>query len=89
MYGESGRYQESEEMFKKAMKINPTYAEAYFNLGNIIKHCIHVLTLAYIHYGCLSIADIELYSVDIIILCLSGFQVNTLNRKSSHYSSTV
>ena len=33
MYGELGRYQESEEMFKKAMKINPTYAEAYFNLG--------------------------------------------------------
>lgn len=33
LYGEAGRYQESEEMFKKAMKINPTYAEAYFNLG--------------------------------------------------------
>ncbi len=24
-------------MFKKAMKINPTYAEAYFNLGKSIK----------------------------------------------------
>ena len=35
LYGELGKYQESEEMFKKAMKINPTYAEAYFNLGKI------------------------------------------------------
>ena len=35
LYGETGRYKESEEMFKKAMKINPTYAEAYFNLGKL------------------------------------------------------
>ena len=33
LYGETKRYQESEEMFRKALELNPTYVEAYFNLG--------------------------------------------------------
>ena len=33
LYGETKRYKESEEMFRKALELNPTYVEAYFNLG--------------------------------------------------------
>ncbi len=33
LYGEMQRYRDSEEMFRKAIKLNPTYTEAYFNLG--------------------------------------------------------
>ena len=41
-------------MFKKAMKINPTYAEAYFNLGNYTVTMIKTLYIA------ISIGDIDL-----------------------------
>lgn len=33
LYGEMKRYKESEKMFRKALKLNPQYTEAYFNLG--------------------------------------------------------
>ena len=33
LYGEMKKYTESELMFKKAIQMNPTYTEAYFNLG--------------------------------------------------------
>lgn len=33
LYGETKRCKESEEMFKKALELNPHYTEAYFNLG--------------------------------------------------------
>jgi tetratricopeptide (TPR) repeat protein len=33
LYGEMKRYKESEKMFRKALKLNPGYTEAYFNLG--------------------------------------------------------
>ena len=33
LYGEMKMFSESEEMFRKAIELNPTYAEAYFNLG--------------------------------------------------------
>lgn len=38
LYGETKRYKESEEMFRKALELNPTYVEAYFNLGWSIQH---------------------------------------------------
>lgn len=33
LYGETKRFSDSERMFHKALKLNPTYVEAYFNLG--------------------------------------------------------
>jgi tetratricopeptide (TPR) repeat protein len=33
LYGETKRYKESETMFTKAIEMNPSYTEAYFNLG--------------------------------------------------------
>lgn len=33
LYGETKRFKESEEMFRKALELNPHYTEAYFNLG--------------------------------------------------------
>jgi len=36
LYGEQKKYKESEKMFRKALKLNPTYTEAYFNLGKSI-----------------------------------------------------
>lgn len=36
LYGEMKRYKESEAMFRKALKLNPQYTEAYFNLGMCI-----------------------------------------------------
>ena len=33
LYGEMKKYKESEAMFRKALKLNPQYTEAYFNLG--------------------------------------------------------
>ena len=33
LYGETKRFRESEEMFRTALKLHPTYVEAYFNLG--------------------------------------------------------
>lgn len=33
LYGEMKKYTDSELMFKKAIQMNPTYTEAYFNLG--------------------------------------------------------
>ena len=50
LYGEMKKYKESEKMFRKALKLNPTYTEAYFNLGKIardskkIKHLIRFHT---------------------------------------------
>ena len=35
LYGMTGRPTEAEEMFKKAVMINPNYIEAYFNLGKL------------------------------------------------------
>jgi tetratricopeptide (TPR) repeat protein len=32
-YGKLGRYTEAIEAFKQAIRINPDYADAYFNLG--------------------------------------------------------
>ena len=36
LYGEMKRYKESEKMFRKALKLNPQYTEAYFNLGELL-----------------------------------------------------
>lgn len=36
LYGETKRFKESEEMFRKALELNPLYTEAYFNLGQYI-----------------------------------------------------
>ena len=36
LYGEIKRFRESEEMFRKALELNPHYTEAYFNLGQLI-----------------------------------------------------
>lgn len=33
LYGEMKRYKESEEAFRKALHIHPSYTEAHFNLG--------------------------------------------------------
>ena len=35
LYGETKRFRESEEMFWKALELNPHYTEAYFNLGQL------------------------------------------------------
>ncbi len=39
LYGEAKRYKESETMFKKALKLSPTYVEAMFNLGKLVPYC--------------------------------------------------
>ena len=61
LYGETGRYKESEEMFKKAMKINPTYAEAYFNLGKLEVQTSEALFLLFFIYNAVSFCLGTLY----------------------------
>ena len=36
LYGEMKKYKESEKNFRKALKLNPQYTEAYFNLGQSV-----------------------------------------------------
>lgn len=38
LYGETKRFKESEEMFRKALELNSHYTEAYFNLGQEISY---------------------------------------------------
>lgn len=33
LYGATKRFRESEQLFHKAIELNPLYTEAYFNLG--------------------------------------------------------
>ena len=37
LFIEQGRLSSAEKCFKKAVKLNPNYAEAYNNLGNILQ----------------------------------------------------
>ena len=64
LYGEAGRYQESEEMFKKAMKISPTYTEAYFNLGKLLTSCKIIILLLYLRSMQLTLS--------LMLLCVPG-----------------
>lgn len=58
------RYEESEKMFRKALKVNPQYTEAYFNLGTLFiqmgeldkgeRYLNRALELQPQHYGALN-----------------------------------
>lgn len=47
LYGERKMYKESEKMFRKALKLNPEYAEAYFNLGMYVSLTFFQFSLLY------------------------------------------
>lgn len=47
LYGETKRFEESEEMFKKTIDMRPNYTEAYFNLGKCLSQLARMAIFLY------------------------------------------